>query len=75
MKKTLTDIDGALTAQHVDARPPLIKTTIATFCIYRRQDGKLRMGNKVVQIDGDKSTLLVDGVEYKFTSRSFSADR
>ena len=38
-----------------------------TFGMYRRQDGQLAMGNKVVQIDENKSTLLVDGVKYKFT--------
>ena len=31
MQKTLTDIDGALAAQHVDARPPpLSKTFVST---------------------------------------------
>ena len=43
MKKTLTDIDGALAAQRVDARPPLSKITDTTFGIYRRQDGQLGM--------------------------------
>ena len=35
MKKTLTDIDGALAAQHVDARPPPpSKTANTTFGFY-----------------------------------------
>ena len=38
-----------------------------TFGIYRRQDGQLSMGNKVVQIDGNGKVLLVDGKKYKFT--------
>ena len=56
MKKTLTDIDGALTAQ---------RAADATFGLFQRQDGRLGMGNKVVQLDG--KTLLVDGAEYKLT--------
>ena len=38
MKKTLTDIDGALTAQREhDATPPLDTNVDTTFGIYRRQ--------------------------------------
>ena len=44
MKKTLTDIDGTLTAQHVDARPPPSKTADTTFCFYKNY-GQLSMGN------------------------------
>ena len=47
MKRTLTDFDGALTAQHVDARqpPPASKTADTTFGFYKK-DGQLSMGNK-----------------------------
>ena len=76
MKKTLTDIDGALAAQRVDARPPLRSTTDprprldkgtdTTFGLFQRQDGRLGMGNKVVHFGASAKTLLVD--EYKLTS-------
>ena len=69
MKKMLTDIDGALAAQRVDARPPLRSTTDtrprlskgtdATFGLHRRQDGHLGMGNKVVRFSANAKTLLV----------------
>ena len=40
MKKTLTDINGTLTAQRAtDARPPLNKNTDTTLGVYMRQDG------------------------------------
>ena len=39
MEKTLTDVDGALTAQRVDATPPLDKSFDTTFGIYRGGDG------------------------------------
>ena len=50
MKKTLTDIDGALAAQRVEApsKTPLNKNTDTTFGIHRREDGQLGMENKVV---------------------------
>ena len=68
MKKTLTDIDGALTAQRAtDARPPLNKNTDATFGIHRKQDGQLGMGNKVVLFDASRNTLSVDDKEYKLS--------
>ena len=68
MKKTLTGIDGALTAQRAtDARPQLDNNTDATFGLFQRQDGQLGMWNKVVRIDGNKKTLLVDDTEYKLT--------
>ena len=38
------DVDGALTAQRVDARPPPSKNVDTTFGLYRKQDGQLRMG-------------------------------
>ena len=67
MKKTLTDIDGALTAQRVDAKPHPCKNVATTFGIYMRQDGKLAIGNEVVQINRNKRTLSVDDTEYDFT--------
>ena len=51
MKKTLTDIDGALVAERAtDARPPLNKNTDTTFGIHRRQDGQLGIGSKAVRL-------------------------
>ena len=47
MKKTLTDIDGALNR----STPQPGKSVDNTFGIYMRGDGELVMGNKVVQID------------------------
>ena len=67
MKKTLTDIDGALTAQRVDAKPQPSKNVVTTFSVYRRQDGQLDMRNKVVQFNGNKRTLTADDTEYKLT--------
>ena len=68
MKETLKGIDRALTAQRVDATPPLDKNVETTFGIYRRQDGQLAMGNKIVQLNSNKKTLTVDDTEYEFTS-------
>ena len=50
IKKTLMDIDGALTAD-------------TTYGLYQKQDRQLGMGNKIVRLDG--KTLLVDDPEYK----------
>ena len=51
MKKTLTDIGEALTAQcATDARPPPSKNADTTFG-YRKKNGQLCMGNKVVRLD------------------------
>ena len=55
MKKTLTNIDGAL--KRVDARPQQIKMLIIP----------LVMGNKVVLVDGNRKTLTVDDIEYELT--------
>ena len=60
MKKTVTNIDGALTAQRVDAKPQPSKNVDTTFGIYMRQDGKLAMGNEVVQINRNKRNFSVD---------------
>ena len=69
MKKTLTAIDGALTAQRTtDGRSRLDKDTDTTIDVSKRQDRQLSMGNKLVQIDGNKKTLTVDDTEYKFIS-------
>ena len=48
MKKTLTDIDGTLAAQHVDARHRPDKNADIIFGLFQKQDGQLGMGNKVV---------------------------
>ena len=50
MKKALTDIDGALAAQRVEAgsKTPN-ENTDTNFGIHRRQDGQLGIGNKVVR--------------------------
>ena len=60
MKKTLTDIDGALTAQRAtDARAPPNKNADTTFGLYKKQDGELSMGNKVVRLDVNENTLTI----------------
>ena len=41
MRKTLTDIDGALTVQRVDVRPRPDKNVNTTFGLCRKQDGQL----------------------------------
>ena len=43
MRKTLTDIDGALSAQRVDARPRPDKNVDTTFGLYQKQHGQLGM--------------------------------
>ena len=56
-----------MTAHRADAKQPPSKDVDITFGIYRRQDGHLAMGNKVVQLNGNKKTLNVDDSEYKLT--------
>ena len=64
MKKKLTDIDGASAAQCVEARSPTpSKNVDTTIGIYRREDGQLVMGSKVVQLNGNKKSLTVDATE------------
>ena len=63
MKKTLTDIDGALAAQRVDARQPPSKTADTTFSFHK----KLSMGNKAVRLDIKRKILTVDDTMYKIT--------
>ena len=68
MKKTLTDIDRVLTAQHVDARPPPpSKTANTTFGFYKKC-GQLSIGNKAVRLDIKRKILTVDDTVYKLTS-------
>ena len=69
MKKPLTDIDGALSAQRVDARPPLRSTTDTrprldkgtdtTIVLFQRENGRLGMENKVVRLDGNTLTVMI----------------
>ena len=60
---------GYLTAQRApDARRRLDKNTYTTFGFFKKQDGQLSTGNKVVQIDANWKTLLVDDTEYKLTA-------
>ena len=68
MKNTLTDIDGALTAQRAaDARPQPGKNSDITFGLFQKQDGQLGMGNKVVRLSANAKTLIVDDRKYKLT--------
>ena len=67
MKKTSTDIDGALAAQRATdapSKPRPGKNVDITFGIYKKQDGQLSMGNKIVWSDGK---ILVDNKKYKVT--------
>ena len=70
MKKTLMDIDGALVAQgatDAPSRPQPNKNPEFPFGIYRKRDGQLGMGSKVVRIDVNRKTSTVDDTEYKLT--------
>ena len=67
MKKTLTDIDGALAAQHVDARPSPSKSPDTTFGFYKK-DGQLSIGNKAVRLDIKRKILTVDDTMHKLAS-------
>ena len=73
MKKALTDIDGSLAAQLVEApsETPLNKNTDTTFGIHRRQDGQVGIGNKEARIDANGKTLSVDDTGYKLTPGLF----
>ena len=64
MKKMLSDIDGALKPV---VTLQLGKNVDTTFGIYRRKDGQLQMGNKIVEIDEHDKVLIVDGTTYDFT--------
>ena len=72
MKKKLSDIDGALKASIDGALKPVValqpgKNLDTTFGIYRRKDGQLQMGNKIVEIDEHDKFLIVYGRKYDFT--------
>ena len=72
MKKKLSDIDGALKASIDEALKPVAalqpgKNLDTTFGIYRRKDGQLQMGNKIVEIYENERDLRVDGTTYDFT--------
>ena len=67
MNKTLTDNDGALAAQRVDARPQPNKNADTTFGLLQNQDGQLGMGSKVVRLGVNGKTLLLDDTEHKLT--------
>ena len=68
MKKTLTDVDGALATQRAtDARPRPDKNADTSFGLFKRQDEQLDTGNKVIQIDANAKTLSVDDSEYTLT--------
>ena len=80
MKKTLTDIDGALAVQRATAdRPPLegsreksarprpYKQTDRTFGFYKRKEGHLGMGDKVVGLGGRREILYVEDGMYDLT--------
>ena len=56
MNKTLTDVDGALAA-----------IADITFGIYKKRDGQLGMGSKVVRFDVNRKVITVDDREYKLT--------
>ena len=69
MKKTSTDIDGALNraAKAFKLSGPRDKNVDNIFGIYRRKDGQLQMGSKLVETSADETTLKVDDTEYKLT--------
>ena len=61
MKKSLTDIDEAL------SRATVSKNIDTAFGIFEREDGQLGMGSKVVRLDENEKILTVDDTEYKLT--------
>ena len=72
MKNKLSDIDEALKASMYGTLKPVAsqqpgKNLDTTFGIYRRKDGQLQMGNKIVEIDEHDKFLIVDGTRYDFT--------
>ena len=52
--------------RHVSAPQPG-KNVDTTFGIYERGDGRLQVGNKIVEIDENEMFLIVDGRKYDFT--------
>ena len=72
MKNKLSDIDGVLKASTNGALKPVAalqpgKNLDTTFGIYRRKDGQLQMGNKIIEIDKHDKFLIVDSRKYDFT--------
>ena len=72
MKNELSDIDEALKASMYGTLKPVAsqqpgKNLDTTFGIYRRKDGQLQMGNKIVEIDEHDKFLIVNGTRYDFT--------
>ena len=64
MKKTLANIDGALKPV-AEAIGPRVKNVDNTFGIYRRKDGQMQMGSKIVKICEDETTFKGDDAEYE----------
>ena len=66
MKKTSTDIDGALKAQpeHVAKPPPPPRIAADTTYGFRKKDRQLWKGNKAVRIDGKGKIVTVDDTVY-----------
>ena len=72
MKNKLSDIDGVLKAIIYGTLKPVAtlqhgKNLDTTFGIYRRKDGQLQIGNKIVEVDEHDKFLIVDGTRYDFT--------
>ena len=67
MKKTLTDIDGALTSQQVEAwnRATDVKSSKDTTFGFYKENEQLGMRIKAVQLKGN--ALIIDDSEYKLT--------
>ena len=65
MKKQLTDIEGIVNRDVGASKPSglRLKNVDTTFGIYRRKDGQLQMGIKLVRYNAD--TLTVDDTEYQ----------
>ena len=57
MKKVLVDIDGALkpVAEAPEPTGPQVKNVDKTFGIYRRKNGQLQMGIKIVKKSEDET--------------------
>ena len=69
MNKRLTDIDGAVNRAVEAFKPsgPRVRNVDNTFGIYRRKDGQLQMGSKVVKTSEDGTILSLDDSEYDLT--------
>ena len=69
MKKTFSDIDGALKPV---AAPQPSKNVDTTCGIYRRKDGQLQMGCEIVGVN--ENTLTVDDTGYDLTHGLYNAE-